>query len=322
MKFKKILKWVLLAIPVLLILGVAFIIGASYLEHRELVEQEKERHPAPGNMVDLYSDGDKLHVYTEGEGEITLVFMSGLGTSSPKYDFKVLYEKLSDHYRIAVVERAGYGWSDITSNPRDLDTVLEETRTALKLSGESPPYVLFPHSLAGLEALYWANLYPDEIETIIGLDPLVPSYYEQAEEEPSFSGLISFLANTGLMRNQPDVFQNNFPAMQKGLLSDSDAEIARTIFFRRVQTENMWEEIDMLDLNAQKVSEQGTPDLPFHVFISNENDDKSWSENLTALAAETSGEHFLMDAGHYIHLDKPGVIAEKSKELIESTAGN
>jgi len=64
--------------------------------------------------VDINDDGNKLHVYTKGEGDATLVFMSGLGTSSPVYDFKILYNKLSDDYRIAVVERAGYDWSDIS----------------------------------------------------------------------------------------------------------------------------------------------------------------------------------------------------------------
>ncbi len=39
---KKILKWIMFAIPLLLIAGIAFIVGGSYLEHRELVEQEKE----------------------------------------------------------------------------------------------------------------------------------------------------------------------------------------------------------------------------------------------------------------------------------------
>jgi len=75
--------------------------------------------------VYINDDGNKLHVYTKGEGDTTLVFMSGLGTSSPVYDFKVLYNKLSNDYRIAVVERAGYGWSDISSSSRDIDTVVE-----------------------------------------------------------------------------------------------------------------------------------------------------------------------------------------------------
>ncbi len=318
---KKILKWILIAIPAVLIVGLVFIVGGSYLEHSELVEQEKEAYPAPGVLVDVNDDGEKLHVYTEGEGSETLVFMSGFGTSSPVYDFKALYNILASDYRVAVVERAGYGWSDITSSPRDIDTVLEETRTALQLAGESPPYVLFPHSMAGLEALYWANLYPEEIITIIGLDPLVPGYYEQTKEEPSLSRAINILARTGLMRNQPDVFRDNFPAMKKGHLTEEEAEIARTIFFRRLQTDNMWEEADMVPLNSEKVSEQGNPGLPFHAFISVENEEELWKESITSYTNATGGEYFMLDAGHYIHLDDPELIAETARELIENASG-
>lgn len=313
---KKKLKYVIIALPILIVLAASFIVVSSYLEHRELVEEEKLMYPAPGVLVDINDSGDKLHVYTEGEGEQTLVFMAGLGTSSPVYDFQVLYNLLSDDYRIAVVERAGYGWSDISSSSRDIDTVLAETRTALSLAGESPPYVLFPHSLAGMEAIYWANLYPEEILTVIGLDPLIPEYYEQTEESPSLSRLVTLLARTGLMRQQPDVCRNNFQAIKKGHLSEEESEIACTIFFRRTMTKNMWEEVDALPANSQVVMEQGIPDLPYNAFISGEGEE-NWQEIISSFAEATGGEYHILAAEHYIHLDKPEWIAEQSRELIE-----
>lgn len=51
--------------------------------------------------------GHDLHVYTEGEGDITIVFLSGAGTSARVLDVKPLWSKLSTKYRIAVVERLG-----------------------------------------------------------------------------------------------------------------------------------------------------------------------------------------------------------------------
>ena len=243
--------------------------------------------------------------------------MSGFGTPSPVYDFKVLFDKLASDYKIAVVERAGYGWSNISSSPRDLDTVLKETRKALNLAGEKPPYVLFPHSMAGLEALYWAQLYPEEVDTIIGLDSLVPKYYEETKEDPSLSYLITFLTRSGLVRHQAGVFENNFLAVKKGNLTEEESKVARTIFYRRVQTKNMWEEADMIETNNQLVMEQGKIDIPFHAFISAENEEKLWKDSIIAYAEKAGGEHFILDGGHYIHLDYPELIAEKSKELIE-----
>lgn len=312
----------MIGIILLLILGIMFIIGSSYFEHRTLVEQEKEEYPAPGKLVEVNGDGDKLHVYTEGEGSETLVFMAGLGTPSPVYDFKVLYNKLSKDYRIAVVERAGYGWSDITSSPRDIDTVLEETRRALRLAGESAPYVLFPHSMAGLEALHWANLYPEEVEAIIALDAMVPGYIEQTEDSTSLSPIITFLARSGLMRRGPDIFENNFVAMEKGHLTEEEAEIAKTIFFRRVQTKNMRQEVDMIETNSQIVSEQGKPDVPFYAFISTDNEEEWWRESIISYAKAIDGEYSILNGHHYIHLDYPELIAEKSTKFIERTIEN
>ena len=47
--------------------------------------------------------------------------------------------------------------------------MLNEVRQGLSLAGESGPYILFPHSMSGLEAVYWAQQYPDEVTAIIGL---------------------------------------------------------------------------------------------------------------------------------------------------------
>ena len=71
-----------------------------------------------------------VSIYVEGTGDTTLVFMSGGGTCSPILDFKSLYSLLSDKYQIAVVEKFGYGFSDVVDKVRDIDSILEDTRTA------------------------------------------------------------------------------------------------------------------------------------------------------------------------------------------------
>jgi hypothetical protein len=102
---KRIVLGIALGIPLLVVVGVTVIVVSSYLEHRKLVEVEKESYPAPGARVDVGAnagaDHGTLHVYAEGEGKPTIVFLSGLGTSSPYYDFKVLFDQFSNDYRVA-----------------------------------------------------------------------------------------------------------------------------------------------------------------------------------------------------------------------------
>ncbi len=75
---------------------------------------------------------------------------------------------MSDEYKIAVVEKFGYGFSDVVDKSRDIDSVLEDTRATLNAAGLHAPYVLCPHSMSGLEALYRAQKYPEEVTAIIG----------------------------------------------------------------------------------------------------------------------------------------------------------
>ncbi len=116
-------------------------------------------------------------------------------------DFKSLYSLLKDEYQIVVVEKFGYEFSDVVDKEGDIDMILEDTRKALELAGVKAPYVLCPHSMSGLEALYWANKYPDEVMAIIGLDMAVSQYYENMKINIPLMKLTSFAADMGVVRD-------------------------------------------------------------------------------------------------------------------------
>ena len=118
-----------------------------------------------GNLVNVGKN--QLNIYTEGTGKIAIVFMSGSGITSPVLEYRILYRKLSDQYRIAVVEKAGYGFSGHASTKRTVENMVQESRKALRLSGIKPPYILAPHSYSGFEAVYWANTHPEEIQAVL-----------------------------------------------------------------------------------------------------------------------------------------------------------
>lgn len=42
---------------------------------------EQKNYPAIGKLVEV--NGNNMHVYTKGNGENTIVLLSGLGTASP-----------------------------------------------------------------------------------------------------------------------------------------------------------------------------------------------------------------------------------------------
>ena len=150
---------------IILVVSLNVVLIVLYINHRIQLNKEEDLKTPLGKLVEV--DGHNMSVYVEGNGEKTIVFMSGGGTCSPILDFKSLYSLLSDDYKIVVVERFGYGFSDVVDKERSVDSILEDTRAALEKVGVKKPYILCPHSMSGIEALYWAQQYPEEIEAII-----------------------------------------------------------------------------------------------------------------------------------------------------------
>lgn len=307
------LKWLGI---VVLVAGATLVIlvVASTFNHLYRLNKEAKAYPPPGKLVEV--DGGKIHVFGEGLGDRTLLFMAGHGTSNPTIDFKPLWNRLTDKYRIVVVERPGYGWSEVTSTARDLDTMLEETRRALELAGEEGPYVLIPHSMSGLEALYWAQKYPSEVQAVIGLDPTVPEFVEHSLEIPRKAELyfMYLISRMGVSRFMPeDEVKQNFPLMGSRELSKEDKERFMAMFYRSAYTINMLKEIDYLEENAEKVQQNPAPvETPMYFFISDgqEVTDADWREILSNYISNVNfGKYRYLDCGHYLHHEKPGLIA-------------
>lgn len=256
-----------------------------------------------GQVVEV--DGHNMSIYVEGTGDITLVFMSGGGICSPILDFKSLYSLLSDNFQVAVVEKFGYGFSDVVDKDRSIDSILEDTRTALAAAGLNAPYVLCPHSMSGLEALYWAQKYPDEVSAIIGLDMAVPEYYDSMNINIPIMRIASWAANLGVTRFIPGISDSD--AIKNGTLSDDEKEIYRAIFYSRTATVTMINETERVKENAEKVSSMGVPQLPVLLFISDGSggtgfDKETWRKIPKEYIAQIDeGEYIELNCPHYVH---------------------
>lgn len=274
-----------------------------FINHRIQLSRERGLLVPLGTVVEV--DGAQMSVYTGGEGARTLVFLSGSGTCSPILDFKALYSQLSADYRVAVPERLGYGFSDITGQSRDIDTVLEQTRAALQKAGLMPPYVLCPHSMSGLEALYWAQRYPDEVSAIIGLDMSVPAAYEEMRISGPLLRLLQFGGAIGLTRFIPGI--SDSAAIQSGALSEDEKDIYRAVFYCRTMTEDMVNEALCVKENAERVAQGGAPDVPILMLCSDGSGGTGFSqEEWRAIQSEfaetcSDAQIIYLGCGHYVH---------------------
>ena len=297
---------------------IVILIWICFGYHRyKLRKEEKLREPL-GQLIDI--NGNNISIYVEGSGSKTLVFLSGSGTGSPILEFKSLYSLLSDEYRIVVVEKFGYGYSDVVDEDRNIQTVLSETRLALNKAGIDGPYVLCPHSMSGIEALYWAQEYPDEIEAIIGLDMAVPEYYENMKINLPLMKLGQYAANLGITRLIPTLAESD--AIKHGTLTNDEKNRYRAIFYNRTATVIMINEAKSVKDNARIVAQNGVPQVPMLLFISDGTggtgfDKETWRRIQEKYISEVeSGKYIELDCPHYVHDYEYGRISEEIKSFL------
>jgi pimeloyl-ACP methyl ester carboxylesterase len=299
---KRVLRKSLIVVLAMMIILVLFVI-ISFVRHKICSSKEKDLRTPLGALVEV--NGHNMSVYIEGKGDKTLVFLSGGGTCSPILDFKSLYSLLTDEYKIVVVEKFGYGFSDVVDEKRDIDTILSETRMALDKAEVQGPYILCPHSMSGLEALYWAQKYPKEVEAIIGLDMAVPGYYDEMNISIPVMKAGQYGAALGITRWIPSLAESD--AMKFGTLSDKEKEIYKAVFYQRTATVTMINEVKTVKDNANVVKEKGVPQVPMLLFVSNGSGGTGFTEERWRsipkeyISASENARFIELDCPHYVH---------------------
>ena len=259
-------------------------------------------------------DKHRMHVYETGvESGTTLVFMSGSGTVSPVHDFKILYEKLSGLYRIIVIEKFGYGESDLHEVSCDIDTLVSFQRQALLDSGRKGPYILVPHSMSGLEAIRWKQLYPEEVNAIIGLDMATPQTYGEWSPE-MIARRIRLMKRMRKYLDYGLLFW--FPLNTRGLTKD-EARRQRQLWKRNAFNRCLINEAEAVIGNAQVVESAGAIDCPILMFVSNgKGVSSNWRSNCQKFALLMHAETVYLDCGHYVHHYESESISRDMKRFI------
>ncbi len=317
---KKALKIILRVILILICIILLFMAGV-FIFHRAMLVRERELASSPiGEMISV--DGGEMCVYTEGtsdSGKPTIVFMSGYGTPSPILDFRPLYSRLSSDYRIAVVEKFGYGFSDETDAPRDIDTMLEQTRKALSGAEIEAPYILCPHSASGIEAIYWAQKYPEEISGIAAIDIAMPGYFDNQDMSLTADYLMQFITNSGLLRLIPD---SSVPfAFNSPYLTEKEKAQYKAIMYSRRGSDTMIAEAEMAVENMEIISNGEVPSVPMLFFTSKQmfTQNSEWYLSLARNYTDNKAEYTDVDYGHYIHVEAPDFTADEIRRFAEES---
>ncbi|PEM71236.1 hypothetical protein COL60_08070 [Bacillus pseudomycoides] len=231
---------------------ILLVLLSVFIYHNYQLSKESSLIKSEGTLVNF--NNKKINVYKEGSGEDTYVFMSGSGIVAPVYELKGLYSKFSKENKIAVIERAGYGYSEAFHDDRDIDTMLEQSREALIQSGNKPPYVLVPHSISGIEAIYWAQKYPNEVKGIIALDIGLPRQYVTHKMNLVDSLKVrgfNLLTKMGVHRLFPSVTYNP-EVIRQSFLTEHEKEMYKALSYKQFFNNDMEQELLQSYNNGEK----------------------------------------------------------------------
>lgn len=309
MKKFKLWSWVICGF-LLLFLGVTFVF------HQFSLRNESKLLTPIGKEVTV--NGHQMNVYIKGEGSETIVFLSGAGIASPILDFKNLTDSLSKKYKVVVVERAGYGFSEDSDQSRDVMTVLSETRQALSQAEVSGPYVIVSHSMASLESLAWQEKYPDEVKALVGLDWALPASYEDLKDNQALLTVAYWSSKIGLLRYFPESFYIKNPT-----LTETERQQYKLLAYKQLMSQAMLHESRLAKENAKKVPSSINPKIPALLLVSNGEgttfSQSEWQRYAERFASNQSNVQVVyMDAPHDLYHYQSNAIVSRIKEFLEN----
>ena len=289
---------------------------ATFIFHRISLEKEQAYLTPMGKTVLV--NGHKINVYVEGDGPETIVVLSGAGIASPILDFKNLTDSLSQKYKVVVVERAGYGFSEDSDQSRDVMTVLSETRQALSQANISGPFIILSHSMASLESLAWQEKYPDEVKALVGLDWALPASYEDLKDNQALLTVAYWSSKIGLLRYFPESFYIKNPT-----LTETERQQYKLLAYKQLMSQAMLHESRLAKENAKKVPSSINPKIPALLLVSNGEgttfSQSEWQRYAERFASDQFNVRVVyMDAPHDLYHYQSDAIVSRIKEFLEN----
>jgi pimeloyl-ACP methyl ester carboxylesterase len=304
------------------------------------------RYPAPGQMVDV--GGYRLHITCRGDpaGSPTVVMDAGQG--EPGLTWALVQPEVARFTRVCTYDRGGLGWSEISPKPRTSSNIVQELHTLLTRAGVEPPYVLVGHSAGGLYARLYAREHPDEVVGIV----LVDAAHEELDVRPPESlvkmgrranrligcgfRFLQMLGSIGILALIPNqvsrMWFSPMPEEARETIIGLVCSDTRWFVAARQEVANAWR--NLADARAARLGTLG--EIPLVVLsrsqggisagpgISKEDAEQfeaAHDEMQAELAAlSPKGKHVIAEGtGHYIQVDRPELVIDAVREVVEAT---
>ena len=172
--------------------------------------------------VVLSKDGTPISYEIYGQGEPTLVFVHGWSCDA-RY-WRAQLPHFSKNHRVVMLDLAGHGHSGLTRSQYTMKAFGEDVQAVTEETG-SRSVILIGHSMGGLVIAEAAQLMPNRVIALIGIDTLENIEYPMTREE--LGQMIAPLKNdfqTGSRQFVKEMISSGTdPLIREWILSDMSA---------------------------------------------------------------------------------------------------
>jgi pimeloyl-ACP methyl ester carboxylesterase len=280
------------------------LLGAAYESVAEFTDARA--YPPSGQMVDV--GGYHLHINCTGHRSPTVVIDAGWGDWSAKWSW--VQPKVAKTTQVCTYDRAGMGYSEAGSLPRNAKQFAQELHTLLHQANIPVPYVLVGHSLGGLSVRVFASDYESEVAGVVLIESMSPAQFSQSPTDkkpqqtlqPRSFSIPFVLARIGLVRLLAEPLGLK-PALPPG------AQKAFTAFSVTPRSVQAWadEGLGMPDSGVQARAVKSFGALPLIVLSRGLDLTPEWQAMQSELLQLSSNSQQLIaeKSGHNLEIDRP-----------------
>ena len=296
----------------------------------------EDRQPPPGKIVDLGKR--RAHYLMAGEDAPTVVLDHSLGG----IDGYFLIEEISKLTRVFIYDRAGYGWSDPSPQPRTSDRMVAELDDLLARAKVEPPYILVGNSLGSYNVRLYAHRFPEKVAGLVLTDGLHETGMQamplqlQAMKLIFLSGFIMSVAGSvlGVVRLLGNVggFEILKPELRR-FRARALAPVKRS-FFRPQHWLTMSRELSGLNASSKQLESANAfgalpialvkasaffQDSPWSAFLPTRAANQLWCKmhaKLSELSPDCTQIH-ASDSGHFVWIDRPDALLEAIEIIVK-----
>lgn len=331
---KKWLRRIALSVAFLLLAIVAVGAGYEWLGRRGA----QRDFPPTGKLVDI--GGRRIQVDCRGTGAPTVVLVSGLDINGA-LAWSAVHDSIAATSRTCAYSRAGIMWSDPSPDAVTAKGVADDLHAALSQADEHPPFVMVGHSLGGPYIMTYTKYYGEDVAGLVMVDASHPEQLQRmaalapAAGNPesvlgpiriaaalSWAGVARFATSrTPPMPHQSEAAARAVSAYATHSLPAALKEmIALDTVFKEAGTFRQLGDRPLFVLSAMKPmtdAERATLKLTPEkgrefkaLWKSMHDEEASWS---------TRSQHRLLgDATHYIQFDRPDVVIDAVRSVVDS----